>query len=768
MTGTLGQVATAALLLTLAFSSVVRAQTLAHGRIAGTATDTTGGALSGVTVELRARGAVAAMTQTDRAGRFQFNAVEAGEFEVAFSLINFASHVRQGVRPQAGQTITLDVILQLTLSADVTVTGRRTFTNLADVSNPAENLIGIADAASVGAITARQLENRPVMRAGEVLETVPGLIISQHSGEGKANQYYLRGFNLDHGTDFSTMIAGIPVNMPTHAHGHGYTDANFLIPELVSGVQFKKGPYYADEGDFSAAGSVNVNYVSVLEAPIVSLSTGAQGWNRLMAAASPEFAGGHLLGVIELNHNDGAWALEDNYRKVNGIVRYSRGAATDGIAVTGLFYRGDWNSTDQVPRRAIASGAVPRFGHIDPTNGGATHRYSLSADGQWANLNSVTRANAYFVDYALNLFSNFTYFLDDPVRGDQFEQEDRRKVTGGRLTHRRLGRVGTRVMENLVGVQVRRDDIGAIGLYRTQHRARFATAREDRIAQSSVGLFAQNQYQWHPMLRTTLGLRGDVYRFNVRTHEPETRALASPKLSVVLAPWRGTELYVNAGYGFHSNDARGVLVEGSTPLVRARGAEIGVRTVKIPHMQSTVSAWQLDIDSELVFVGDAGTTEASRPSRRVGVEWATYASPRPWLSLDGDVAVSGAKFTDVDPAGNRIPGSVRAVVSLGASLHELKRMSGSIRLRYFGPRPLVEDDSVRSSATTLVNGQISYRLRPHSRLVVELFNLLDQTASDIDYFYTSRLSGEPADGIDDVHTHPALPRAARVTLQIGF
>ena len=694
--------------------------------------------------------------------------MQAGEFDVAFSLLNFASLVRHGVRSHSGQTLTLDVVLQLTLSADVTVTGRRTFTNLADVDNPEENLIGIANAASEGAVTARQLENRPVMRAGEVLETVPGLIISQHSGEGKANQYYLRGFNLDHGTDFSTSISGIPVNMPTHAHGHGYTDANFLIPELVSGVQFKKGPYYADEGDFSAAGSVNVNYVSVLDAPIVSLSAGAQGWNRLFGAASPKLGRGHLLGAIELNHHDGPWTLGDDYRKVNGVVRYSQGTATHGFALSGMFYRGEWNSTDQVPRRALESGAVPRFGHIDPTNGGSTHRYSLSGDAQWADANSVTRANAFFVDYALNLFSNFTYFLDDPVRGDQFEQVDRRKITGGRVTHRRMGRMRDRPIEHLLGVHVRRDDIGTIGLYRTQARNRFATTREDQVDQTSVGLFVQSEYQWSRVLRTTLGLRGDVYRFDVRGAPGATRGLASPKLSAVLGPWSGTELYVNAGHGFHSNDARGVLADDSTLLVRARGAEIGLRTVKIPRVQSTVSLWQLDIDSELVFVGDAGTTEASRPSRRVGVEWATYASPRPWLSLDGDVAVSRAKFTDFDPAGDRIPGSVQSVVSVGVSLHDIKRVSGSMRLRFFGPRPLVEDDSVRSGATSLLNGQVSYRLRPHSRVVVEMFNLLNETASDIDYFYTSRLPGEPSGGIDDVHTHPALPRAVRVSLQIGF
>lgn len=760
----------------------IAAQGQAHARIIGMAKDTTGGALSGVTVELRSRGSSAAVvTQTDRAGRYQFDAVNPGDFDVAFTLINFATLVRQDVRPTPGQTITLDVVLQLTLSADVTVSGRRTFTNLADADNPAENLIGIADAASEGAITARQLETRPVMRAAELLETVPGLIVSQHSGEGKANQYYLRGFNLDHGTDFSTTIAGIPVNMPTHAHGHGYTDANFLLPELVSGVQFKKGPYYAEEGDFSAAGAVNVNYVSVLDAPMLSASAGSYGWNRLFAAASPSIGRGHLLAAIEMNRNDGPWTLDDDYRKVNGVVRYSQGAATSGFSLTGMFYRGDWNSTDQVPQRAVRSGVVPRFGHIDPTDGGSTHRYGLSADAQWADINGVTRTQAYFVDYALNLFSNFTYYLDDPVRGDQFEQADRRTVMGGRVTHRRITRLSSRPIESFVGLQLRRDDIGTIGLYRTEARSRFATTREDSVDQTSIGLFGQAEYQWSPVVRTTAGLRADVFRFATRApgSDPRTgtggsrqgqdiRALASPKVSVVIGPWNGTELYVNAGTGFHSNDARSVLRDDSTPLVRATGAELGVRTVRIPHVQSTVALWQLGLDSELVFVGDAATTEASRPSRRVGVEWATYASPRPWLSLDGDVAVSRATFTDADPAGDRIPGSVQSVLSLGASIHDVRRISGSVRLRFFGPRPLTEDGSVGSRATSLLNAQAAYRVAAHSRVVVDLFNLLNETASDIDYFYTSRLPNEPMSGIDDIHTHPALPRAARVTLQVIF
>ena len=240
----------------------------------------------------------------------------------------------------------LDTVLHLSLSADVTVTSKRTFANLADVENPAENLVGVAQSASQGAITAKQLDARPIMRAGEVLETVPGVVISQHSGEGKANQYYLRGFNLDHGTDFASTVAGMPVNMPTHAHGHGYSDLNFLIPELVSGVQYAKGPYFADQGDFATAGSANINYASVLDRPIVRVGGGDEGFGRALVAASAAAGSGHVLAALEAEHNDGPWVHPDNYRNVNGVLRYSRGDAVNGLSVTGMGYQAKWNSTD--------------------------------------------------------------------------------------------------------------------------------------------------------------------------------------------------------------------------------------------------------------------------------------------------------------------------------------------------------------------------------------------------------------------------------------
>lgn len=768
------------LFLLLGLAASANAQT-SDGVIVGRVLDPTGVALPGVSVELTTEDATLTTTVTDSRGSYRFDHVALGVAELSYRAIDFV--VLRRTVTVAARELSVDVTLQLSLKADVVVTATSTFRNIADIENPAENLVGIAATASQGAITAAQLENRPVMRAGEVLETVPGMIVSQHSGEGKANQYYVRGFNLDHGTDFATTVAGVPVNTPTGAHAHGYSDLNFIIPELVSGVQFKKGPYFADEGDFSAAGAANINYVNRLEHPLVQFSGGQDGWTRALAAASHSFDSGALLGAVELNHNDGPWERPDDYRKINGVLRYSRGDNRNGLSLTAMTYNATWDSTDQVPQRAVDSALIPRFGLIDGTDGGSIDRETLAAEYQKSSGPSSLRATGFVLYDNLNLFSNFTYFLDDPDNGDQFEQAERRTAVGGRVSYRRLGHFLNRHTESAIGLQVRNDWLSPVGLYHTAERKRLATTREDRVNQTMSGVFAQSEIEWTHSIRTTLGLRADTYRFDVTSDLAAnsgsgTDTLLSPKFSAAFGPWNGTEFYVSAGSGFHSNDARGAVisvdptsgasVERVTPLVRAKGAEVGIRTVRIPHLQSTASLWYLGLDSELVFVGDAGTTEAGRPSRRVGVEWTNYWRPIRWMTIDGDVSFSHARFTEFDIEGDEIPGALDRVVAAGVSIEPRKPVFGSIRLRHFGPRPLNEDGCVKSQSTTLWNAEAGYRLSTQSRLVFELFNLFDAKVSDIDYFYTSRLAGEPAEGIEDIHTHPALPRSFRVAVQISF
>jgi hypothetical protein len=660
------------------------------------------------------------------------------------------------------------------------------------VSAKVTDELGVASTSSEGTITAKQLENRPLLRPAEVLEVVPGMIVSQHSGDGKANQYYLRGFNLDHGTDFSTSLLGMPVNMPSHAHGQGYTDLNFLIPELVSRVQYRKGTYYAGDGDFSAAGSARIDYIRKLDEPYVQVTSGGFGYTRALAAVSPKVKEGNLLLAAEGLHNDGPWTVNEETYKNNVVMRYSQGTRDDGWAVSLLGYDAKWTSTDQIAQRAIDN--VGRYGSLDPTSGGNTHRNSISAEFASSDNNGISRVTAYYIDYALDLWSNFTYAIDQ-VHGDQFLQSDKRGILGGSANHTWAGSLGDKSVETTLGTDLRRDDI-TNGLFLTQKRNVWSTVRDDSIAQTSVALWGESQIQWNEKFRSILGLRGDSYQFDVTSNTPansgnKNDTIISPKLAMIFGPWDKTEYYLNAGSGFHSNDARGATttvnpdprpgtrpacmgaigtctgdpVSAVQPLVRAKGYEVGVRSAWLSGLQSTFTLWRLDIDSELIFTGDAGTTKASRPSRRQGVEWANYWTPKEWLLVDSDVSLSGAHYTDANSVGNRIPGAVEQVASVGVSLQEIDPWSAGIRVRYFGPRPLVEDNSVRSNSSTLVNLLAGYRISKPLKVSMEVLNLFNAQASDIDYYYASRLPGETAP-VNDIHTHPAEPRTFRVTLKL--
>jgi TonB dependent receptor/Carboxypeptidase regulatory-like domain/TonB-dependent Receptor Plug Domain len=772
-----------ALVFTLLCATSSLAQTPAV-MLSGVVTDASGLPLPGVSVQaISADRRSTAVIVTSDGGQYQFTQLPAGRYIVMWSLTNFADVRRTNVLVSHTAPAVVNVTLQLSLNASVVVTARDSFRNLAELSRPSENLVGVASAASEGAVTGRQIASRPIMRPAEVLEAVPGVISSQHSGEGKANQYYLRGFNLDHGTDFSTTVAGVPVNLPTHAHGQGYSDLNFLIPELVTGVQFRKGPYYAQSGDFSAAGAANISYASVLGQPTVSASMGQHGWGRVFAAASPRVAGGHLLAALEVNRNDGPWQRPDDYHKVNGVLRYSRGTSLNAWSLTALSYDARWNATDQIPQRAVDDGRLDRFGLIDESAGGLTARHSLVAELLRTGDRSMTRATAYVSRYRLNLFSNFTYALDDPINGDQFEQADRRWTTGGSVSHTRRLRLGGILGEYTMGVQARRDDIPLVGLYRTARRARLSTTREDDVTQSAAAVFGEGDLRLSPWLRTSAGLRVDRSAARVASDDDANSGrsrdtIVSPKLGAILGPWKATEIYLNAGRGFHSNDARGTTItrdpatgqpaDGVTPLVRANGAEIGVRSVIIPRLQTTVAVWRLDLASELVFVGDAGTTDVSRPSTRRGVEWSSYLRLSDSVSVDADLAWSRGRFSDADSAGAFIPGAAEWVGAMGLTADRPTGVFGSLRLRYFGPRALVEDNTSRSKSTSLVNAQVGYHLSPQVHVVMDVFNLLNSRASDIDYRYRSRLPGEPEEGVEGLHTHPALPRSMRILVRMRF
>ncbi len=650
-----------------------------------------------------------------------------------------------------------------------------------EITGHYDNAVGSSDAASQGVIRAELLKSRPALRPGEVLEFVPGVIVTQHSGDGKANQYFLRGFNLDHGTDFATTVNGLPVNMPTNGHGQGYSDLNFLIPELVDRIEYRKGPYFARNGDFASAGSADIAYRTRLDAPLTGFTLGERGYRRALFAGSGEIADQQtLLGAFEAQTNDGPWTVPENHRKLNGVLTWAFGNREQGGAVSAMGYDARWTSTDQIPQRLIDAGTYngqpfDRFDSLDPSDGGSSSRYSLSGEWHRRTDTSHTHLSAYAMRYKLKLYSNFTYLLDDPVNGDQFSQTDSRSVFGLAAAHEWAHTLGDVETRSEVGLQVRSDHI-RVGLFKTRERAIVSTTRDDDVTETSIGVYGQTATEWLPWLRSVIGLRADHFRFSVdglslAAHSGRVDASqVSPKLALVFGPWARTEVFFNAGRGFHSNDARGTTdpVAPVPGLVASRGIELGARTEAIAGLQSSLALWRLDFDSELVYVGDAGATEASSPSRRYGVEWNNRWTPESWMLFDADLAWTHGRFSN----GDRIPNAVDSVASVAVSLKEngpwssaIGPWSGSLQWRYLGSGALIEDNSVRSSPSSTLNLRVGRRLSRNAQLTLDVFNLTDRRVDDIQYFYASQVLGEAAP-VDDRHVHPAEPRTLRLSLQV--
>lgn len=642
-------------------------------------------------------------------------------------------------------------------------------------------------AASEITITPEQINSQPAMRPGEALEAVPGLIVTQHSGEGKANQYFLRGFNLDHGTDIAIFVDGMPVNMRTHGHGQGYADINFLIPELIQSMRVRKGPYFAEEGDFASAGAVHIDYVDKLQRNLAQVTAGSFGYKRGLVIGSHKVGDGVVLAALEATGYDGPWVNPDRQQKFNGVFRYSQGTALDGFSLTAMAFDNKWNSTDQVAERAIRQGLISRFGTLDATDGGLSSRYSLSSRWSTSTDNTVTQVNSYLIRQDMRLFNNFTYFLDDPLNGDQFSQLDKRFLGGINASHKIKTSFASRPVETIFGIQTRYDDI-RLGLFKTKQRVRFSTVRADEVQEASAGFYMQQVVRWTDWMRTIGGLRYDRYAGSVASdlavNSGSTNdGIFSPKAGIVFGPFNQTEFFANIGEGFHSNDLRGVTIridpnDRLTPLpnvpllVKSHGGELGVRTKMIPGLDSSFAVFILDYDSELLFVGDAGTTEATRPSRRIGFEWTNQYQYNSWLRFDANFAYTHARFTDFDPAGDHIPGAATMVASGGVTFGEILGWFGALKLRHFGTRPLIEDDSVRSGSTTLVNARLGYRFENGIRLTLDAINLFNAKTNQIAYFYTSRLNNtvppEPPAGVADRHIHPVEPLALRVSLSKEF
>ncbi|MGH9538667.1 MAG: TonB-dependent receptor [Terriglobales bacterium] len=784
-----------ALFFLLFVPSLLFAQGLTQ--LSGTVVDMSGAVIAGATVQVRrANGTVQRTLRSDKNGSFIISGLAAGNYRLVVSDPGFATKEIPVIIGTNEAPAPLRISLPVgSVSTAINVQGRQ------------ESLIGIAESATQGTVGVTEIQERPILRSGEVLEAIPGVMITQHAGGGKANQYFLRGFNLDHGTDFAIFLDGMPLNLPSHAHGEGYADMNTVIPELVERLDFEKGPYYADVGNYGSAGSAHVAFFKTLPKNFFKVEGGMYGFGRAVFGVSQKLGSGGLLYGGEVYHDDGPWKHPDNYYKFNGFLTYSQGGDSDGFSITARAYHGTWHSSDQIAENAVP--LVGFFGTLNPTDGGHSQRYSLQAEWHRKGTNSETKVMVYGFYYDLDLFSDFTYFLTDPVRGDQFEQKDSRWVAGLDARHTILSQWFGRKVENTFGMQVRNDWIHN-GLFQTENRVRVdktdsftgntlpATTQADRFTDTQAGFYAENKIQWAEKFRTVAALRGDEEYFDVTSlvtasnSGTASKFLPSPKLSLIFGPWSNTELYLQGGLGFHSNDGRGTTqtvepVSGENPfsntpatpippLIPTKGAEIGMRTGVVPHLQSTLSLWYLHSASELQQSGDTGGTTASRqPSDRYGFEWANYYTPLEHVAFDFDLANSKALFSEIDgddaapgsPGGRRVPEAVGLVISSGITLRVLKDLSGSLRLRYFGPRDLTSDGIFRSNTTALLNAGVDYQMNEKWGISAEFLNLLNRRDHDIDYAYTSRITPIAMPAFTDVF-HPVEPFQVRLGLHFRF
>ena len=644
------------------------------------------------------------------------------------------------------------------------------------------NGVGSSDAASQGVVRGERLTDLPLLRPGEVLETVPGLVVTQHSGDGKANQYFLRGYNLDHGTDFATWVDGLPINLPTSAHGQGYTDLNFLIPELVDRIEYRKGPYFAEDGDFSSAGSARIKLRDRLDAGLLDLAFGSDGYRRVLLAGSSVIAsdaGPRVLGALELQHDDGPWTTPEGVRKVNGLLKFAGGNDAHGWSATALHYANHWTATDQVPLALIEDGTLGRYAALEPTDGGNTTRSALAVEWHAQDDVGYTRISAHAQHYKLKLWSDFTYFEDDPVHGDQFEQQEARNVVGGQAVrgwqHALFGNEST----TEAGVSVRRDHVD-VGLFDSEARVPLATVSNDRVRETMLGAYVQNTTTWRPWLRTLLGLRDDRVWMDVRSLQGPAGAgqargnRLSPKLSLILGPWDKTEFFANAGRGFHSNDARGIVRTTGTAaavpaLAASKGEELGLRTELFPGLQTSLAAWRLDSDSELVYSADAGTTEAKGASKRRGVELNNHLVLNRWLMVDADLAWTHARYADANANGehgNRISNAVGRVGLFGLTLHELGPWSAGMITRWIGSTPLSQDGRLATPSSWITNLQVRRALTRRVSLQLDVLNLFDRRFYDIAYEQDYRVAPAAPVVSSGVTVHPGEPREFRVSLNL--
>jgi outer membrane receptor protein involved in Fe transport len=632
-------------------------------------------------------------------------------------------------------------------------------------------------AASSSTVRNEDFASRPISDPSDILEVTPGLLTVQHAGGGKANQYFLRGFDIDHGTDLALSVDEVPVNLVSHGHGQGYADLHFLIPEAVERIQVTKGPYQADAADFATAGAANLVLKRTFAESEARVSFGSFNTYRALLIAAPRVEGplqGYVVG--EAYASDGPFRNPERTKRFNVIGRASyEPSASTSLSLTLMGYGGEWNASGQIPLRAVESGALDRFGFIDPTEGGSTQRYSATlAFHHHDPTGGRLKVTTYFVRNDFRLFSNFTFFAADPINGDQIEQVDGRNIMGLEARYEKSVTAGSIVFKTTGGARVRIDDIDN-GLFSTKQRRRLATRVTSRIGEQTVGVFLEEDTQWLKWLRTVVGVRADFFNFDVTDRSAlggstaaKAAGIISPKASVVLSPCSGFEAYLNFGRGFHSNDARGIVrrIDPVTPLATATGYEAGVRMWPVKGLDVALGAWALDLGSELVWVGDEGTTEARPATMRRGLEAEVRYRPLPWLRLDADVTWTYARFVEPTGGGTLIPLAPAFTWSGGVQVDSPIGIFGSVRVLGLSDRPANETGSIVAQGWNLVDLEAGYDHHPF-RASIAVRNLLNTPWRQAQFANESRLAGE-SEPVEDLHFTPGYPLSVVGSVSVHF
>jgi len=615
---------------------------------------------------------------------------------------------------------------------------------------------------------------QPQGRPAQVLRLIPGFVAVEHSGgAGKADQYFLRGFDGDHGTDIAFFADNMPINLRTHGHGQGYTDLNFIIPETIAGVDVVKGTYHPEFGDFGTAGAVRFVTRDVLEENVVQGAAGMWETQRYLLMLSPTREKVRTLFATEGYYTNGPYQNDNRYFRFNllGKATFNPTSRSE-LSLTGTYHKAHWNASGEIPLRAVTDGSLDRFGAVDPSEGGRTERATARLQYHYDTLaGGKLFADAYAMYYSLNLFTNFTFFLDDEVNGDGIQQQDRRALYGGEVGYRQAGDFLGLSSVATLGLQLRNDTIPDIRLGTQTTRRPTGTTTQSAVQEASYSPYLKLEVQPMPWMRLAGGVRADYFTFDVRNlcdtcAEPpagrKQSGQVSPKANLILGPWYQTEVFANWGVGFHSNDARAAVAGTATPLARAEGYEIGVRSRPFgperPELVATL--WALKLESELVFVGDEGTTEPRGETRRYGMEVAARGQVWGPLHFNGSFTWTRAEFRN----GDAIPLAPELTAYAAAILRWPEGLSSQLQMTYLGVRPLVEDRRIKAPSWLDVDLTERYRLPlrlPYGHLEAFLYiqNLLDTKWEQGTFAFESRLRNEPSGaGTMDIHFVPGNPR----------